>query len=66
MKSNGEILITSHRQIGGSFPERITNEKFMFIIHKPAAYASAISLYIINVAQYRKSYRCYPDNISMA
>lgn len=55
MKSNGEILITSHRQIGGSFPERITNEKFMFIIHKPAAYASAISLYIssmlLNIAK---------------
>lgn len=47
-------------------PERITNEKFMFIIHKPAAYASAISIYIINIAQYCKIYRYYPENISMA
>lgn len=39
---NIDYVSSSNRR---RLPERITNEKFMFIIHKPAAYASTVSIY---------------------
>lgn len=57
---NIDYVSSSNRR---RLPERITNEKFMFIIHKPAAYASTVSIYIINIAQYCKIYIYYSATI---